>query len=84
MIGDAQQALGAREGIYAEVSAAVALVGAEKLHRQGCICRWRKGGGRSQRIRFRETAELARHLPPKRIKVDRKSGISKLRRLLKQ
>ena len=80
----AQRELGAREGIYAEVSAAVALVGVEKLHKQGSIADGEKVVAVVSGSGFRETAELARHLPPKRIKVDRKNGISKLRRLLKQ
>jgi threonine synthase len=80
----AQRTLGAREGIYAEVSAAVALVGVEKLHQQGCIGDGEKVVAIVSGSGFRETAELARHLPAKRIKVDRKNGISKLRRLLKK
>ena len=80
----AQRTLGAREGIYAEVSAAVALVGVEKLHQQGSIADGEKVVTIVSGSGFRETAELARHLPAKRIKVDRKNGISKLRRLLKQ
>jgi len=81
---NAQRALGAREGIYAEVSAAVAMVGVEKLHKQGSIADGEKVVAIVSGSGFRETAELARHLPVKRITVDRKNGISKLRRLLKQ
>jgi threonine synthase len=80
----AQRALGAREGIYAEVSAAVALVGIEKLHRQGSIAGGEKVVAVVSGSGFRETAELARYLPAKRIEVDRKNGINKLRQLLKQ
>jgi threonine synthase len=79
----AQGMLGAREGIYAEVSAAVALVGVENLHKQGYIADGEKvvaivcGSG------FRETAELAPHVPAKRIEVNRTNGFDKLKRLLK-
>ncbi len=80
----AQQTLGAREGIYAEVSAAVAMVGVEKLRRQGSIADGEKVVAVISGSGFRETAALACHLPAKRIDVNRKNGINKLRRLLKQ
>jgi threonine synthase len=80
----AQRTLGARDGIYAEVSAAVALVGVEKLHGQGHIADGEKVVAIVSGSGFRETAELARHLPAKRIEVSRTNGIEKLRRLLQQ
>jgi threonine synthase len=80
----AQQNLGAREGIYAEVSATVALVGVEQLRCQGAIADGEKVVAVISGSGFRETAELARHLPVKKIQVNRKNGLDKLRRLLKQ
>jgi threonine synthase len=80
----AQQTLGAREGIYSEVSAATALVGVEKLRKQGSIAAGEKVVAVVTGSGYRETAELSGHLPAKRIEVDRKNGISKLRQLLKQ
>ena len=79
----AQRTLGAREGIYAEVSAAVALVGVEKLHRQGFIANGDKVVSIISGSGFRETAELAQRLPAKTIEVSRINGIDKLKRLLK-
>jgi threonine synthase len=80
----AQRTLGARDGIYAEVSAAVALVGVEKLRRQGSIANGEKVVAVITGSGFRETAELACHLSIKKIEVNRKTGLSRLKRLLKQ
>ena len=77
----AQRTLGAREGIYAEVSAAVALVGVEKLHRQGFIANGDKVVSIITGSGFRET--VAQRLPAKAIEVSRINGIDKLKRLLK-
>jgi threonine synthase len=81
---DAQRMLGSREGIYAEVSAAVALAGVEKLHKQGSIAEGERVVAIITGSGFRESAQLARHLPVKKIEVNRKNGITRLRRLLKQ
>jgi len=78
----AQRRLGAQEGIYAEVSAAVALVGVEKLQTSGAIAPGEQvvaivcGSG------FRETAALASQLPLTKIEIGRDGGFERLRHLL--
>jgi threonine synthase len=78
----AQMELGAKEGLYAEISAAVSLAALKKLRQSGDIQRGETvvlvlcGSG------FRETGELARTLPVKKIRVDQQSGIKTLTRVL--
>lgn len=78
----AQMELGSKEGLYAEISAAVSLAALKRLRQSGDIRRGETvvvvicGSG------FRETGELARTLPVKKIQVDQHSGMATLTRLL--
>jgi threonine synthase len=79
----AQMELGSKEGLYAEISAAVSCAALTKLRESGTIqpgatvvvllC----GSG------FRETGEVALTMPVKKIQVDPHSGMQTLTRILK-
>ncbi|MGA7409764.1 MAG: pyridoxal-phosphate dependent enzyme [Bryobacteraceae bacterium] len=79
----AQLELGSTEGIYVEISAAVSVAALKRLRENGMIksketvvvllC----GSG------FRETGELARTLPVRKLQVDRHSGMDMLAHVVK-
>jgi len=79
----AQMELGSKEGLYAEISAAVSYAAFTNLRRNGTIQRGETvvillcGSG------FRETGELARTLPVRKIQVDQQSGMKILTNVLK-
>ena len=78
----AQRALGAKEGIYVEISAAVSTAALKVLMEDGTIQYGETTVALLCGSGFREPGELARTLPLRKLQVDRRSGVETLSHLL--
>jgi threonine synthase len=78
----AQQRLGAREGIYAEVSATAPLVAIDQLIGMGLVEKEQQTVAIISGSGFRETGELGRSLAVKKNAISQSTGIADLKRLL--
>ena len=78
----AQLELGSREGIYTEISAAVSIAALKKLRASNAITAGETVVALLCGSGFRETGELARMLPVKKLQVDSDSGLETLSRVL--
>ena len=78
----AQQRLGAKEGIYAEISAAAPVVAVDQLIEKGLIKKGERIVAVISGSGFRETGELSRSLAVKKTAIDESTGIAELKKLL--
>lgn len=77
-----QLALGSTEGIYVEISAAVSVAALKRLRDSNTVKRGETVVALLCGSGFRETGELARTLPVKKLQVNQRSGMETLARLL--
>ena len=78
----AQQRLGAREGIYAEISAAAPLVAVDQLIEKGLIQKSQRTVAVISGSGFRETGELGRSLAVRKTAIHETTGIAELKKVL--
>jgi threonine synthase len=79
-----QQTLGAREGIYAEISAAVSIVALDRLIANSLIRRDEIAVALISGSGFRETGELGSLVPLKKTLIGPATDVAELTSLLKQ